>query len=397
MKRIAVFCDGTWNGSDQPHPTNVRQMAVMVPPQGPDGVRQIALYFQGVGVPEHGSWLERLNEKISGGAMGFGLDDKIATAYLHLCRRYAPGDEVMIFGFSRGAYTARSLVGLIRNCGLPADPSPDLVRECFDHYRDRTAETKPDSPVSMAFRLRISPRITTSPEEAVWRKARGAEAGQPFQIAYLGIWDTVGALGIPSHWGLPARLLNRKYRFHDTDLSRMVRSARHAVALDENRRSFVPTLWKNLADLRAETPGGDYRQEWFAGVHSAVGGGGDITSLSSLALLWIARGAMQEGLALDPVALEEVRRGCDALGPLESHSGPKSAFDRFLGLTGRARTGPESLGMVAHPAISRWRSVSYPPAWGGRPYRPGALAALAHDLDGFDLAGIEDYAGAVVA
>lgn len=397
MKRIAVFCDGTWSGAEQPHPTNVRRMAMMVSPRGADGAEQRVLYFQGVGVPEGGSWLERLNEKVSGGAMGFGLDSKIATAFLHLCRAYEPGDEVMVFGFSRGAYTARSLVGLIRNCGLPAAPSPDLVRACFAHYRDRSAATKPDSAASLAFRLRVSPRIATSAEEQEWRQAGGHPAGHAFAVACLGVWDTVGALGIPSHWGLPARILNRKYRFHDTDLTRMVRSARHAVAVDEERRHFVPTLWTNLDALRAENPGGDYRQEWFAGVHGAVGGGGDIVSLSGLALLWVARGAAAAGLALDPAALEAVRRQCDPLGPLENSSGPKSLFDRALMLTRRARTGPETLGMVAHPAIARWRAAALPPAWGGRRYRPETLRPLAAGLDGFDMAGIEDYAAPAVA
>lgn len=388
MKRIAVFCDGTWNGVDQPWPTNVRRMAVMVPPTGRDGVAQRALYFQGVGVPEGGGWLERLNEKLSGGAMGFGLDTKIATAYLHLARAYEPGDAVHVFGFSRGAYTARSLVGLIRNCGLPRNPSPDLVRECFAHYRDRSPETRPDSEASLRFRLRVSPEVTTSDHEAAWRSTVGAPTGHPFRVAFLGVWDTVGALGIPSHWGLPARLLNRKYRFHDTDLSRMVRAARHAVAVDEKRRPFVPSLWTNLPQLRAETPAGDYRQEWFAGVHGSVGGGGDIVSLSGLALAWIAAGATAAGLTLRAEDLAAVRDGCDPAGPLYNYSKGGSVLERLMRLTGKPREGPAEIGMVAHPAIRRWRS-------GG--YRPRPLQAVAGELDRFDLAMIEDYSVVRVA
>lgn len=271
MKRIAVFCDGTWNKADQPHPTNVRRLALMVPPSGHDGVKLAAHYFQGVGVPDSGTWLQRLDETISGGAMGVALDSKIAAAYLHLGRNYEPGDEVHIFGFSRGAYTARSLAGLIRNAGLPRHPSTDLVRKCFQRYRDRTDETAPSSEASIAFRYRFSPQITTGDEVVRWREAQGLPGSHPFGVTYLGVWDVVGALGNPSHRGLPARIMNRKYRFHDTELSRFVRAARHAVAIDEERRSFVPTLWTNLAELRAENPDGDYRQEWFAGVRSSVG------------------------------------------------------------------------------------------------------------------------------
>lgn len=391
MKRIAVFCDGTWNKADQPFPTNVRRLAMMVPPSGHDGVKQVALYFQGVGVPEGGTWLERLDEKISGGAMGVGLDNKIAVAYLHLGRNYEPGDEVHIFGFSRGAYTARSLVGLIRNAGLPRNPSPDLVRKCFAHYRDRTVETSPASEASIAFRYRVSPQITTGDEDVRWREAHGLPGGHPFRVTYLGIWDTVGALGIPSHWGLPARVMNRKYRFHDTELSRSVKSARHAVAIDEERRTFVPTLWTNLARLRAENPEGDYRQEWFAGVHGSVGGGGDIVALSALALLWIAEGAMVEGLNFDGGALKDTQAGCNFLGPLYNQSGGKSLGERLLGLAGAAREGPDEIGMVSHPAIGRWREESLPADWQGRAYRPQTLSPLAGDLGRFDLAGITDY------
>jgi uncharacterized protein (DUF2235 family) len=391
MKRIAVFCDGTWNKADQPHPTNVRRLAMMVPSSGRDGVKQVALYFQGVGVPEGGTWLQRLDEKISGGAMGVGLDNKIAVAYLHLGRSYDPGDEVYVFGFSRGAYTARSLAGLIRNAGLPRNPSPDLVRACFDHYRDRSDATSPASETSMAFRYRVSPEITTGDEEVAWRAARGLPAGHPFRITYMGVWDTVGALGIPSHWGLPARVMNRKYRFHDTELSRSVRSARHAVAIDEERRAFVPTLWTNLAKLRAENPDGDYRQEWFAGVHGSVGGGGDIVALSALALLWIADGAMAAGLTFAAGDLKDTQRGCNLLGPLYNQSGGRSLGERVLGLAGTAREGPGEIGMVSHPAVGRWREERFPAEWQGRAYRPRTLSPLEGDLGRFDLAGIRDY------
>lgn len=391
MKRIAVFCDGTWNKADQPFPTNVRRMAMMVPARGADGIEQVALYFNGVGVPEGGGWLHRLDEKISGGAMGVGLDQKIAIAFQHLARQYAPGDEVHIFGFSRGAYTARSLAGLIRKCGLPEAPPAALVDECFGRYRERTEDSKPDSEDSMAFRLRVSPRVTTSPAEAAWRRARGHPPGLPFRVTYLGVWDTVGALGIPSHWGLPARLMNRKYRFHDTELSRFVQAARHAVAIDEERRTFVPTLWTNLARLRAENPDGDYRQEWFAGVHGSVGGGGDIVALSALALLWVAEGAMALGLTFQPDAIEATRAGCDLLGPLYNQSTGKSLVEKAMGLTGRARAGPDQIGMVAHPAVRRWREDRLPSGWRGGAYRPQTLQPLAAALGRFDLAAIRDY------
>lgn len=398
MKRIAVFCDGTWNSADQPHPTNVRRMALMVlpaarHPAGQEEIEQVTLYFHGVGVPEGGGWLERLNEKISGGAMGFGLDKRIAMAYQNLARHYEPGDEIYVFGFSRGAYTARSLVGLIRNCGLPQKADDAAVARCFAHYRNRDKETDPDTEASLKLRLDISPWITTSGQEAKWRADNGYPAGHPFRVSYLGVWDTVGALGIPSHWGLPARMLNGKYRFHNTRLSRFVKSARHAVALDEQRRSFMPTLWTNLPVLRKEEAAGDYRQEWFAGVHGAVGGGGDLVSLSAIALIWIAQGAMEQGLGIDMDQLRAFGKNCDLKGPLFNQSKGKSPLQKVLGVTGRWRKGPEAAAMVADPAIARWRVMPerYPGHWRGKPYRPGSLRQAGLQIDLVDLATISDY------
>lgn len=393
MKRIAVFCDGTWNSADQRHRTNVAQLALWVPPAGDDGTPQVTLYYEGVGVPQGGGALKRLDEKISGGAMGFGLDDKIAEAYRALARNYRPGDEVHVFGFSRGAYTARSLVGLIRNCGLPPDPDPALIEACLARYRSRNSEDEPDSTDSLEFRLRHSPGITTSDTERRFRQAMGAPA-PAFTIAYLGVWDTVGALGIPAHWGLPAHWLNGKYRFHDTALSSMVGAARHAVAIDERRRNFVPTLWDNVAELRRANPGGTYHQQWFAGVHGAVGGGGDITALSSIALAWIAEGAAKAGLSLDRAALAGLQAQADLLGPLSNVSSQPSVVGRLLALSQTDRQGPAEIADLAAPAITRYRASQMPPAWGGRPYRPAPLRALEGQIMGVDLAALPDYSRA---
>jgi uncharacterized protein (DUF2235 family) len=390
MKRIVILCDGTWNKADQTHPTNVRQLSLILSKVPPGEVEQIILYFQGVGVPEKGGWLERINEKVSGGAMGWGLDDKIAVAYMHLARRYEPGDQVYVMGFSRGAYTARSLVGLIRNAGLPRDPTPDLVRECFRIYRDREEGTSPDAPKSLAFRLRHSLRVTTSDTERNWRQANGHPAGHPFEVTYLGVWDTVGALGIPSNWGLPARLLNRKYRFHDTDLSRMVASARHAVAIDERRRSFVPTLWENLGKLRTDRPGADYRQEWFAGDHGSVGGGGDITGLSDITCAWIANGARDQGLDTGPEMFAALHPS--PFAPLRNRKAAPSLTEQALALTAAWRAGPDGSEEVSHPAIRRWRDHEPPTGWAGPRYRPKTLKGVENGLGAFPVATIEDYA-----
>ena len=131
--------------------------------------------------------------------------------------------------------------------------------------------------------------MTTGAGEAAWRAARGLPAGAPLAIGYLGVWDTVGALGVPGHLAL-ARRLNRGLGFHDTALSGLVGAARHAVAIDERRRTFPPTLWDNLDAMNGGAEGA-YAQRWFPGDHGSVGGGGAVSALSDEALVWVAEGA----------------------------------------------------------------------------------------------------------
>ena len=124
-KRLAVFCDGTWDDLRMPSLTNVARLAKCVSAKGWDGREQIVFYDAGVGVATGVSPLVDRLVSVIGGAIGSGLDEKIENAYRFLVLNYEPGDEIFVFGFSRGAYTARSLCGLIRKCGI-------VRRECFD-------------------------------------------------------------------------------------------------------------------------------------------------------------------------------------------------------------------------------------------------------------------------
>ena len=256
MKRIAIFCDGTWNRSDAQDGTNVLRLAQGVRATASDGRAQVVLYAAGVGAQGGSSWLARQIDTLFGGAMGWGLDRVIEDLYRALVFCYEPGDEIFVFGFSRGAYTARSLVGLIRWSGILPRENVRLVSEAMALYRiyepenpgeeRRTANNR----ANRLFRRAYASRTPTSPEEfeerrAIWRNA------VPLRIRYLGVWDTVGSLGLPDTW-LVARFVNRGFRFHDANLSRMVEFARHAVALDEQRPSFAPTLWTNIDGLNRE-------------------------------------------------------------------------------------------------------------------------------------------------
>jgi uncharacterized protein (DUF2235 family) len=356
MKRIVILCDGTWRRSDAPYPTNVVRLAQAVSRRD-----QVVRYLPGVGSGRGSTTMARLADRMLGGAMGLGLDASIEAAYRFLALNHEPGDEIHLFGFSRGAYTARSLVGLLRTCGLPDGRDLRHVREAMDLYRRRGPGAHPDDPTPRAFRAEVSP-MATGELEALERRA------PRLRVAYLGVWDTVGALGVPTRTPLGERL-NRAFAFHDTRLSAMVRRARHAVAIDERRPSFAPTLWEPPEESDC------YQQKWFPGDHGAVGGGGAVTGLSAAALLWIAEGAREAGLALDARALDALAAEVDPLAPIDGP--PPGVLDRLLRVGACDREGPRRLEEMSEAALRRWLHRGEPPGW---PYRPAALKGLAEEM-----------------
>lgn len=243
MKRL-VFCfDGTWNRLDAACPTNVVLTAESALPLASDNTAQLIYYDEGVGT---GRW-----ESFRGGLFGMGLDQNLADAYRFLIFNYTPGDEIYIFGFSRGAYTARSFAGLLSNCGVLLRKHADKVDEAMKRYRARTdSETYAEE--QFDFRGRYCPHVCASTAEADWRTRKNVSGAVTpnLRVTYLGVWDTVGALGIPATLSFLSPS-NKKYEFHDTRLSSFVSSARHAVAIDERRKDFVPTLWTNVSELNS--------------------------------------------------------------------------------------------------------------------------------------------------
>lgn len=366
MKNVAIFCDGTWNSADATDATNVKRLHDAVLPVTPDGVAQEAIYIPGVGTREEGAGpVERLINWLGGGAFGWRLDAKLEEAYRDIVRTYRPGDRLFLFGFSRGAYTARSLAGLLRNSGLPPDGDETRVADALALYRRRKASSHPDAPESLVFRLAYSPGWATSATE---RLVRGD--GVPLLVVdYLGVWDTVGALGVPNHLKV-AGLFNGRYQFHDLRLSSMVKAARHAVAIDERRKTFPPTLWENLTDLNEHDPGGDfpYRQEWFPGTHGGVGGGGPIRGLSNAAMLWVAEGAERSGLVFRPEAMAAARAEVEIGAPLDNHEGSKGWLTRLMERGPIDRSAPGSVMAVNAVAKERWKRFDYRPV----PLRPFA-------------------------
>jgi len=270
-KRWIICADGTWDAPEQtdqgvPSPTNVAKLAAAILPYDKNAIPQTVFYHVGVG--ERGGIVDHF----LGGALGVGLSKNIIDLYLLLVMNYSPGDELFLFGFSRGAYTVRSLAGFIRNSGILKDKYAIKYQDAYALYRDRTNETYPTAPRSVKFRK--------------------SYAWPDFNIKFIGVWDTVGALGIP----FPGVQLKR-LRFHDVQLSSHVDYAYQALAIDEKRKLFIPTLWtKQPTSPESQI----LEQVWFPGVHCNVGGGYEDSGLSDCAFDWLWCKAELCGLALDP-------------------------------------------------------------------------------------------------
>ena len=281
FKRLITCNDGTWNKpaikdkQGKEINTNVCYLYNAIAPKDKNGVEQRKFYDTGVGSGY------QLLDQIAGGLTGEGIDRKIKNAYQFLVLNYDPGDDIYLFGFSRGAYTARSLAGFIRCCGILKPENMHFIDEAYRLYRDRNDYTKPESDLMRSFRKNFSFEDVT-------------------RIKFIGVWDTVGALGIP----LPAwRLYNlKKYKFHDPILSSTIDYAYHALAIDEHRKNFAPVLW----ELSNNQKGGgniEVEQRWFAGAHSDVGGGYLEQGLSNRTLYWMIEKAANTNLAFDDVKL----------------------------------------------------------------------------------------------
>lgn len=373
FKRLVVCCDGTWRRLDEADQTNVGLIACAIAPRDEEGRLQIVAHLDGVGSGRGGGRLAKTLDRFIGGAFGAGLDDTLEEAYRFLVFNYEPGDEILIFGYSRGAFTARSLAGLVRKCGVLERRHAACIGEALDLYRDRDPAKKPDSDFTRRFRAGFSGHVAIGKDDLQWRKdhLEGDWSDTTIlSIAYVGVFDTVGALGVPNLFG-DKPLFNRRHTFHDPELSSHVACARHAVAIDERRPAFRPTLWTNLDKLNAGRSGPDapYQQQWFPGVHGAIGGGGIDRGLSSHALLWVLDGA--PGLALIPETRDRIAATCNALGPLN----PSPTTGLLAATIGprlaRDRDGPTEtdLDPLSEAARIRWRDAD--PHW-----RPATLRRL---------------------
>jgi uncharacterized protein (DUF2235 family) len=401
MGKQIVFCaDGTWNGSgsddEEPGPpTNVLKLfhnlagvdsldTIRLADEqerflsdGAGGVLQAAKYLHGVGDSNNPL------VKLLGGTLGAGLIARVIRGYTFVSRHYEVGDRIHLIGFSRGAYTARALAGLIASQGL-LDPAQSDLQDRDNAYRlgaaawsDYRRKALGGDPTLLG---RLEDVLTSLPgffSAGPASPPRRTGIG----IATVAVWDTVGSLGIPQLNAKGAHL--DALQFADTRLSKAVERGLHAVATDEQRQNFTPCLWS--ADARIT-------QVLFPGAHADVGGGYPNTpqesGLSDATLAWMQAGVAAQGVRFtDPLAtVPQPQAGASAHAPWQ-HLPWKA-----MGVAARVVPGQMPAGLLLHRSIiDRWReaAVVHDPGEAPRPYRPANLAKYLDLASGAALADIE--------
>ena len=312
LKNIVLCSDGTGQSGRKSQGTNVWKIRMAVNRHDhdygaePSRPQQIVFYDAGVGTSALSV------KKLLGSAFGYGLADNMRELYTSLARSYKKGDKIYIFGFSRGAFTARSLAGMISELGVihgDCDDKDlgDLVKAGYKAYRS-------------------SPR--GHPIEKFHKACEkcGVEIDKTAKVHFVGVWDTVAAYGMPiaelrdaMYW-----VIKKIWRPHEDQLTDKMEHAFHALAIDEDRHSFTPTMYDvNNNGQGKKTTNVDVDQVWFAGAHSNVGGGYPRQGLSDEALEWMMTRAEQHGLRFTNGARAEVRRERDANSTIyDQRSGP---------------------------------------------------------------------------
>lgn len=407
-KRIVICFDGTWNGRRGVWPTNIEKLAASVASSGPDGTQQLVLYLPGVGSSYK-------VDQFLGGAFGLGLMQGLKTGYKFLVANYNDGDDIILFGFSRGAFAARSLASMLHFPGLV---NRGHTSRAIDHAANLYVA---HSQAQAGGRDPMSGKVRGWFSRSSARRQRVGDEIQSFQflfaerkpeVAFLGVFDTVGALGRD---GIRAPGGSS----HDMQLSPAVRTARQALAIDEHRLTFAPEIWSIPVGANSDDDPNRVKQVWFEGAHSDIGGGtgsdGDpINSLADTTLLWMLLEAHDRaGLEVDYPVLERELHDenkiqlADHLSnfvhpslkwwfrPFDLPRLARQAVGKDPAFSGRNRNLiPDASAWnvkVSSSALSRYRGDPMPglDMRRVRPYRPANLVALIEAGD-MELAAVEE-------
>ena len=283
-KNIVICSDGTGNSTVKGRGTNVFKLFEAVDLNGHRTnatlVPQVALYDDGVGTESF------LPLKLLGGAFGWGLKRNVLKLYTGLVRIYDPGDCIYLFGFSRGAFTVRTLAGMIANCGvLEAQPTTDKMREAVaDAYRSYRKRYR----TWLWRKLHLkNPEDVKEAADEVMKNFKARWESCDTKIHFLGVWDTVDSVGGPFHMSDVINAFFHQFKFPDRKLSKQIEWAAHALSIDDARAAFEPLLWEDQSNVE---------QVWFSGVHSNVGGGYPKQGMSLVTLDWMIQKASAKGL-----------------------------------------------------------------------------------------------------
>ncbi|MEM8951272.1 MAG: DUF2235 domain-containing protein [Pseudomonadota bacterium] len=365
-RNIILLSDGTGNSSLSPFKTNVWRLyqALDLQNEADGRSRQLAFYDSGVGT------LGFKPLQVLGGAFGWGLSRNVRQLYENLCRHYQPGDRIYVFGFSRGAFTARILAHFICTCGIldreksvQGRPTCRMntdrglkkgVKRAYKSYRHTYWQ---EASLWLKF-VSYLPRTLRNLVDR-WRVLPAADfrehcSHEPDaveeQVAFVGVWDTVDAVGLPiDELSTVLDKMIYPYKFTDFDFPVGVARGRQALAIDDERHSFHPLLWNEDADEENGVKP-DVEQVWFAGAHSNVGGSYPEDGLAYISLSWMIdecrSSPERDGLAFNDESVTSIRQQASALGKI---------YDSRRGAAVYYRYKPRNVDDLSHQQGQDWR------------------------------------------
>ncbi|KAF4539637.1 Cysteine synthase a [Lasiodiplodia theobromae] len=328
-KRLIVCCDGTWQASDKTYgitPSNIAKLSRMIDredrdPEDDRVIPQVVYYQSGVGTGTAGPLAVGYE-----GSVGAGLSENVSTAYHYLSTNFHAknrhegftNDEIFLFGFSRGAYTARVLCGLVTEMGLLRPQQLHEFPRAFEIYKklSKMAAKKTDKGKPFIDWMDYFVGDLPASDRDFWHGLRvSSKMYDNVKVKAIGVWDTVGALGLPESWfSRTFPFFTKPFQFHNTGLNTNVENAFQALALDEHRGAFPPTLWYLPKRLLGDPNCPNLKQCWFPGFHDSIGGGG--AKLQTWATQWFPK--LMNWLMPDTSEMHEVTLAwmCDQINGL---------------------------------------------------------------------------------
>ena len=343
MRNIIICCDGTGNEISE-NISNVLKLYRCLRKTEKTQPRQLVFYDPGVGTLERPDPWHKLKQDfnaILGLATGYGLDDNVLATYAFLVHTYQAGDQIYLFGFSRGAYTVRVLAGLIHKVGLITPEQVNLAGSGLIAYKQFSSDEAPKLRASLKSLTDVATAEDAAPQSAFDNAAQFARITSTRwpTIRFVGVWDTVASVIVP-----------RADRFYLPSLEELaftivnpsVQTFRQAISIDERRCMFRLKKWyapqtfkhNRFNDAHAEPQ--DILQVWFAGVHADIGGGypEKESGLSKYPLLWMIDEAVKCGLTVNQATVNQLAWGVQRKSSPYSYVVPDVRGDLHTSLSG---------------------------------------------------------------